>query len=219
MQATVLIENNPQPSREEIAKALTPNLCRCTGYKKIIDAIEYAAEAIKVKREIPKPKSEGKIGKTQPKYDADKLVLGQSHYVADMKFPGMLHGVLKFSDHPRAKVISINIDKAKKHPGVIKVFTSKDIPGSRFTGLIIPDWPLMIEEGEETRYVGDVLAGVVAETEKTAREAVKLIEVEYEVLIPLSDPEKSLDEDSPKIHPKGNLLSETKIYRGNVEQA
>ncbi|TDJ55457.1 MAG: selenium-dependent xanthine dehydrogenase [Ignavibacteria bacterium] len=219
MQANVLIENNPEPSRDEIAKALTPNLCRCTGYKKIIDAIEYAAEAIRENREIPKPKSDGKIGKTHPKYDADKLVLGQFPYVADIKFPDMLHGALKFSEHPRAKVISINIDRAKDHPGVFKVFTSKDIPGSRFTGLIIHDWPLMIEEGEETRYVGDVLAGLVAESEKIAREAIKLIEVEYEVLTPLSDPEKSLDEDSPKIHPKGNLLSETKINRGNVEQA
>jgi selenium-dependent xanthine dehydrogenase len=219
MQANVLIQNNPEPSRDEITNALTPNLCRCTGYKKIIDAIEYAAEAIRENREIPTPKSDGKIGKTHPKYDADKLVLGQSHYVADMKFPEMLHGALRFSDHPRAKVISVNIDKAKNHPGVIKVFTSKDIPGNRYTGLIIPDWPLMIEEGEETRYVGDVLAGVVAKTEAIAREAVKLIDVEYEVLKPLSDPEKSLDEASPKIHPKGNLLSETKIYRGNVEQA
>jgi len=219
MQANVLINNKPEPSRNEIANALTPNLCRCTGYKKIIDAIEYAAEAIRENREIPKPKSDGRIGKTHPKYDADKLVLGQSPYVADMNFPEMLHGALKFSDHPRAKVISINIDKAKEYPGVIKVFTSKDIPGSRYTGLIIPDWPLMIEEGEETRYVGDVLAGVVANSDATAREAVKLIDVEYEVLIPVSDPEKSLDENSPKIHPNGNLLSETKIYRGNVEQA
>jgi selenium-dependent xanthine dehydrogenase len=136
-----------------------------------------------------------------------------------MKFPGMLHGALKLSDHPRAKVISINTNKAKDYPGVIRVFTSKDIPGTRYTGLIIHDWPLMIEEGEETRYVGDVLAGVVAETEKIAREAIKLVEVKYEVLAPLSDPEKSLDEDSPKIHPKGNLLSETKVYRGNVERA
>ena len=128
MQANVLIENNPEPSRDEIAKTLTPNLCRCTGYKKIIDAIEYAAEAIRENREIPKPKSEGKIGKTQPKYDADKLVLGQSHYVADMKFPGMLHGAFKLSDHPRAKVISLNIDKAKNHPGVIKVLHPKIFP-------------------------------------------------------------------------------------------
>jgi len=219
MQANVLINNKPEPSRNEIANALTPNLCRCTGYKKIIDAIEYAAEAIRENREIPKPKSDGRIGKTHPKYDADKLVLGQSPYVADMNFPEMLHGALKFSDHPRAKVIAIKTDKAKKYPGVIKVFTSKDIPGSRYTGLIIPDWPLMIEEGEETRYVGDVLAGVVANSDATAREAVKLIDVKYEVLKPLSDLEKSLDKNSPKIHPGGNLLSETKIYRGNVEQA
>jgi len=219
MQANVLINNNPGPSRDEIANALTPNLCRCTGYKKIIDAIEYAAEAIREKREIPTLKSDGKIGKTHPKYDADKLVLGQSPYVADMKFPEMLHGVLKFSDHPRAKVISVNIENAKDYPGVIKVFTSKDIPGNRYTGLIIPDWPLMIEVGEETRYVGDVLAGVVSKTEAIAREAVKLIDVEYEVLTPVSDPEEALLEDSPIIQPKGNLLSETKIIRGNVEQA
>ncbi|MCH9029705.1 MAG: selenium-dependent xanthine dehydrogenase, partial [Bacteroidetes bacterium] len=219
MQANVLIKNNPEPSRDEIAKALTPNLCRCTGYKKIIDAIEYAAEAIKENREIPKPKSDGKIGKKHPKYDADKLVLGQFPYVADIKFPDMLHGALKFSDHPRAKVISVNIDKAKDHPGVIKVFTSKDIPGNRFTGLIIPDWPLMIEEGEETRYVGDVLAGVVATDVETARNAVKLIDVEYKILPPLSDPELALNENSPKIHPKGNLLSETVINRGDVEYA
>ena len=219
MQSSVLIKNNPEPSREEIAKALTPNLCRCTGYKKIIDAIEYAAEAIRENKDIPKPASKKQIGKTQPKYDADKLVLGKSKYVADMYFPGMVYGALKLSDHPRAKVLSINTKKAETNHNVIKVFTSKDIPGDRYSGLIVNDWPLMIEEGEETRYVGDVLAGVVAETEQAAREAVELIEVEYEILKPLSDPEKSLDENSPKIHPKGNLLSETKIYRGNVEQA
>jgi selenium-dependent xanthine dehydrogenase len=219
MQAKVLIDNNVSPNREDIAKALTPNLCRCTGYKKIIDAIEYAAEAIREKKEIPKPKSDGKIGKKHPKYDADKLVLGQSPYVADMKLPGMLYGALKLSDHPRAKVLSINTKDAENHPGVIKVFTAKDIPGSRNTGLIIPDWPLMIKEGEETRYVGDVLAGVVAESEFIAREAAKLINVKYKVLNPLSDPEKALDKDSPQIHSKGNLLSEMKINRGNVEQA
>jgi len=219
MQAKVLIDNNESPNRDEIAKALTPNLCRCTGYKKIIDAIEFAAEAIREKKGIPKPKSDGKIGKKHPKYDADKLVLGQSPYVADMKLPGMLYGALKFSDHPRAKVLSIDVSKAQTHQGVIKAFTAKDIPGSRNSGLIIPDWPLMIEVGEETRYVGDVLAGVVAENESIAREAVKLIKVKYQVLDPLSDPEKALDKDSPQINPKGNLLSETKINRGNVEQA
>lgn len=219
MQAKVLLDYNPAPSRKEIANSLTPNLCRCTGYKKIIDSIEYAAEAIRERREIPKPQSEGRVGGRHPKYDADKLVLGQSLFVADMKLPGMLFGTLKFSDHPRAKIISIDTSKAKKHPGVIRVFTSRDIPGSRFQGLIIPDWPLMMEEGEETRYVGDVLAGVVAETEKSAREAASLIEVKYNVLPPLSDPEMALSGDAPKIQSSGNLLSETVIKRGDTEKA
>jgi selenium-dependent xanthine dehydrogenase len=217
MQGMDLIEKNPSPTREEITKALTPNLCRCTGYKKIIGAIEYASDAIRENREIPKPKAEGIIGKTHAKYNAENLVLGQSPYVSDMKFDGMLYGALKFSDHPRAKVLSINLKEAEKLEGVIKVFTAEDIPGNKNTGLIIPDWPLMIQEGEETRYVGDVLAGVVASNEQTARDAVKLINVEYEVLKPLSDPELALDENSPKIHPKGNLLSETVINRGDVE--
>lgn len=219
MQANVLIDNSPSPSRDEIEKALTPNLCRCTGYKKIVDAIEYAAEAIREKREIPKPKGQGKIGGKHPKYDADKLVLGQSPYVADMNFPGMLFGALKFSDHPRAKVISINTKKAETANGVIRVFTAEDIPGERYQGLIIPDWPLMIKIGEDTRYVGDVIAAVIAETEAQARDAVKLIEVEYGVKTPVSDPESALSKESPQIHPNGNLLSETKVYRGNVELA
>lgn len=219
MQAMILFDNNLHPTRDDIAKAINPNLCRCTGYKKIIDAIEYAANTIRENKEIPKPKSDGKVGKRHPKYDGDKLVLGRSPYVADMKFDNMAYGALKLSDHPRAKVLSIDITEAEKHPGVIRVFTAKDIPGNRNTGLIIADWPLMIDEGEETRYVGDVLAGAVAVDEKTAREAVKLIKVNYKVLPPLSDPELALDDNSPKIHDKGNLLSKTIIKRGNVENA
>ena len=160
-----------------------------------------------------------RVGKRHPKYDAANIVLGKSPFVADMQLDGMVYGALKFSDHPRAKVLSINFQNAEKLSGVLKVFTAKDIPGNRYSGLIISDWPLMIDVGEETRYVGDVIAGVVAETETIAREAVKLIEIEYEVLKPLTDPEKALDSDVNKIHPKGNLLSETIINRGEVEKA
>ena len=219
MQAKVLIDKNPSPTRKEVEQALQPNLCRCTGYKKIVDSILYAADAIKDLKEIPTPKTDGKVGKRHPKYDAANLVLGKSPFIVDMKLDGMVYGALKFSDHPRAKVISINIKDAEKHSGVLKIFTAKDIPGNRYSGLIVSDWPLMIDVGEETRYVGDVLAGVVAETETIAREAVKLIEVEYEVLKPLTDPEQALNSDAKKIHPKGNLLSETIINRGEVETA
>lgn len=219
MQAKVLVDKNPSPTREEVEYAINPNLCRCTGYKKIVDSILYAADAIRNLKEIPMPKTDGKVGRRQPKYNAAHLVLGKSLFVADMKLEGMLYGVLKFSDHPRATVLSINTKKAQALSGVWKVVTAKDIPGDRYSGLIVSDWPLMIEVGEQARYVGDVIAGVVAETEAIARRAVKLIEVEYEVLKPLTDPEQALNPGAHKIHPKGNLLSETIINRGEVEAA
>jgi len=219
MQANVLIDKNPNPTRDEIAHALQPNLCRCTGYKKIIDSIEYAAEAIHDMNEIPFPATTGGVGKRHPKYDADKLVLGQSPFVADVKLEGMVHVALKFSDHPRANVLSINTSRAEQLEGVIKIINAKDVPGERYSGLIVQDWPIMIDVGEETRYVGDVLALAVAETEEIAREAVSLISIEYDVLEPLVDMTKALDSDAHKIHPGGNLLSLTKIDRGDVNKA
>lgn len=219
MQAKVLLDKNPSPSREEVAKALTHNLCRCTGYKKIIDSILFAAEAFREKREITLPKTSGKVGERLPKYKAYDLVLGRQPFVCDMKFEGMLYGALKFCDHPRAKVLAIDTSEAEKLDGVVKVFTARDIPGERFIGLIVSDWPLMVKEGEETRYVGDVLAGVVAKSEAIARRAVELIKVKYEVLEPLTDPHQAMKEESPRIHPKGNILSTSVIKRGDVEKA
>lgn len=220
MQAVSLLNKNPNPSRHEIAVGLQPNICRCTGYKKIIDSIEYAAEAIRELKEIPEPEiSSTGVGKRYPKYNAKNMVLGYSPYVADVKLEGMVHGVLKFSDHPRAKVLSIDTTKAEKLNGVIKIFTAKDIPGNRYTGLIIKDWPIMIEEGEETRYIGDVLASLVAETEALARQALNMIEVKYEVLTPVTDPFEAIKNDTYKIHHAGNLLSSTIIKRGEIEKA
>jgi aerobic-type carbon monoxide dehydrogenase small subunit (CoxS/CutS family) len=177
MRANALINKNTDPTRSEVEQVLTPNLCRCTGYKKVVDSILYTAEAIRNEEEIPDPSGEGHIGSRQPKYQAQKLVLGQHQYVDDIKLEGMAYGALKFSDHPRAHVISINTRQVEELPGVMRVFTAEDVPGERKIGLIRQDWPLMIATGETTRYVGDVLAGVVAETEDIARQAAAYIQV------------------------------------------
>ena len=211
--------DQPFVTEKEVNKALNSNLCRCTGYKKITKSCLTAAEALRNNGNLELPKYSGKVGESLPKYDSVRLAVGEAPYVADLKFEGMVHGALKFSEHPRAKVLKISTAKAEKMDGVLRVFTAKDIPAERFTGLIIPDWPLMVREGETTRYLGDILAGVVAETEKQAREALDSIDVEYEILTPVTDASEALSDQSPKIHESGNLLSTTEIQRGDCIKA
>ncbi len=208
----ILLEQNNTPTRDEIKKALSANLCRCTGYAKIIDAVILAARSLREKKEIPLVKNGG-VGENLSKHDAYLTALGQREFIDDMRFEGMLFGALKFSDHPRARVLSIKTDKAKKVTGVKRVFTAEDIPGKRLTGTIYQDWPVMVKKGEITRYIGDVLAGVVATDEAIARKACGLIEIEYEVLEPVTDPVQALEDDI-KVHENGNLLAETRFSRG-----
>ncbi len=211
----IFLQINQNPTRAEVEKALRFNLCRCTGYVKIVDAVLEAAAALRGKTEIPF-EEKAAIAVSSPKFKAVDRALGRKPFVDDLRFEGMLHGALKFSDHPRARVLSIDVSAAEKMAGVRRVLLATDIPGQRNSGLIIEDWPLMIEVGEITRYIGDVLASVVAETEAQARAAVEAIVVEYEVLEALIDMTQALESDI-KVHEQGNLLGEKIIRRGNVE--
>jgi selenium-dependent xanthine dehydrogenase len=215
MSTNVLLKNNKQPSKKEIEKALKPHLCRCTGYVKIIDGIEYASSLLNQNQLAHLDFEQKGIGKSLPKYKGLETALGKRHFINDMQLEGMLHAALRYSDHPKAKVISINKYEAEKLPGVIRIFTAKDVPGQLKTGLIFPDWPLMIPCGEMTHYIGDVLAGVVAETEEIARKAAALIQVDYEVFEPLTDMHLAIKEGAPKVHhDRENLLAKTQIRIG-----
>ena len=218
MKAEALLARNADPTRDEVAKALAGNLCRCTGYVRIIDAIRRVAEA-RSGGEVAAPVPADGIGAPAPRYEGREQVLGERPFVADLQVPGMLHGALRFSDHPRAVVRRIDTSAAERHPGVVRVVTWRDVPGDRFCGLITPDWPAFVAEGETTRYVGDVLAAVAADTREAAREAARLIEVDYEVFEPVSDPMAALAPDAPPLHPAGNLLSTSVVRRGDVDAA
>ena len=213
-----MLDKKPNPTREEITGVLNPHICRCTGYTKIIDSIELAAKALQGEP-LPEQDFSGLIGTSLPRYDGCEAVLGDRPYIDDMKMPDMLYGALLFSPHPRAKVLSVDPARALDIDGVMAVATAKDVPGQRFQGLIYPDWPLFVAEGEETRFVGDVIAAVAATTPKLARKALELIDVRYEVLQPVSSPEAALASDAPKIHKKGNLLSTSLIKRGDADEA
>ena len=219
MRAKGLYNVNKTPTRPEIVKVISPNICRCTGYVKIVDAIDETFKELDGDKHTNNPKS-ALIGKPYPKYQSIETALGDRDFVDDMRFDGMVHGVLKFSDHPRAKVIKIDYSEALKIEGVIKIFTSKDIPGDKVIGIVYQDWPMMIGEGEITNYIGDVIAGIVAKSEAIARKAIKLINIDYEVLEAVTDVHEAVKSTSIKVHSgKSNIQETCSIRFGDVDKA
>ena len=212
MKAEALLGREPAPSREAVLRALAGNLCRCTGYHRIADAIELVAASRRTGTPVPTPDRSGAPGSRTARYQAAELTLGDKPFVTDLRVPGMLHGALRFADHPRAVVRRIDLGRAAAHPGVVAVVTAADVPGERYQGLIRADWPVFVAEGETTRCVGDVLAAVAATSRRAAREAAALVEVEYEVLVPVTDPFEALADGAPAVHDGGNLLS-TSVVR------
>jgi xanthine dehydrogenase molybdenum-binding subunit len=218
MKAEVLLHKHPDPSRDEIAHTLLGNLCRCTGYVKVVDAVLLAAAARRGEP-LPEPDRSGSIGSRTARYRGTELALGDKEFVGDMTAPGMLHGALRFSDHPRARVLRIDTARAEAHPGVVAVVTAADVPGERTQGALTRDWRQFVAEGETTAYVGDVIAAVAAESRAAARAAAALVDVQYEVLDPVTDPYQALAEGAAQLHEGGNVLSVSRVQRGDAEAA
>jgi xanthine dehydrogenase molybdenum-binding subunit len=202
-------------TRDEMARHLGAHLCRCTGYVKVLDAIEAVAKGKELVPERP-----GGIGTSGLKYEARELALGDRDYVDDMRVPGMLHAALRLTDHARAEVLAIDTSAAAEAPGVVAVFTAADVAGTLRVGLIHKDWPVFIPVGGRTSYSGDVLAIVVADTREAARGAAALVTVEYEPLTPITDAVAAVDD--PEIAVWGtdsNVLSVSEYARGDVDAA
>ena len=213
-----VLDASPDPTDEEIRRRLDPHLCRCTGYVKIVDAF-HAAARLRRGEALEAPDGSGRVGTSLERVEARSLALGERPFVADLAFSGMLHGAVTLSPHARARVVRVDTTRAARHPGVMAIVTAKDVPGRRSYGLIVPDWPGFVAEGEETRCVGDVLAAVAAFDARTARAAAALVDVEYEVLAPVTDPDEALRPGAPRVGPEGNLLSRSVVRRGDAEAA
>jgi len=220
LRAKHLVDSNPDPSRDEIATALDVHLCRCTGYVKIIDAVEAIAKARRGEG-IPEPCADGRVGQSLGRYAGLEQALGDRPYVDDLTRPGLLHGAVALSAHARARVERIDTSKAEALAGVVRVVTARDVPGDRWYGLIHNDWPGFVAEGEEVRCVGDVLAAVAAEDDLTARRAAALVEVEYAPLEPVLTPDAAMEAGAPAVNPNrpDNVLSRSVIRRGDADAA
>ena len=201
--------------REDMARHLGAHLCRCTGYVKVLDAIEMVALG-----QTPVLPKVGGIGSRSVKYEAHELALGDRGYVDDIRIDGMLHASLHFTAHARAKVLAIDSSKALALDGVSAVFTAADVPGELMVGIIYKDWPVMIPIGGFTSYAGDVLAVVVARDRITARAAAELIDVQYEVLKPITDPRSAITSNEVAVwKTTSNVLSTSTYKRGDVDAA
>jgi len=213
-----LLDKVPNPTPQEIKQSIRGNICRCTGYVKIEKGIMLAGQVLRGELQANAQTGAG-IGTSIHRVDAREKVLGTGHYVDDMHVDGMLYAAVLRTKYPRALVKAIDISAARVYPGVEAVLTAEDIPGDHDHGHIFHDWPTLVSVGQETRYIGDALVLVAAQTKKQAREALELIKVDYEELEPILNPIKALSEEAYSIHPKGNLLSTTTINRGNAQEA
>ncbi len=220
MAAKALLDGNPQPTHEDIVKALTSNLCRCTGYASILRAVHAAGDTGPTFTEAVVRGAQAQIiGQAVPRPDARAKVTGEAIFAADLYFENMLHAKILRSTHAHARIVRIDTAKARALPGVAAVLTAEDIPGARTHGTIRADWPTLC--WDKVRYTGDALALVAAETEAIAEHAVSLIEVDYEPLPAVFSPQQAQAPDAPIVHENtpGNLLKHIRVRKGDAKSA
>ena len=216
--AKSLLDVNLNPTRKEVKEAIKGNLCRCTGYKKIEDAILMAAEFFREKKEIPAAPKTLHMNEHAKRIDAAEKVNGTGIFADDIRIEGMLYAKPVYSKHPRALITRVDTTKAEAHPDCVKVLTKADVPCNKI-GHIKLDWDVMMGVGDITRYVGNVIAVIATEKKEKMEEIAALVEVDYEVLEPVTNPYDALKGDAPLLHPDGNIMSRANLVRGNADEA
>ena len=217
--AKALLDANPVPTREEAAFAIRNNICRCTGYVKIIDGILLAAEIFRNGKLPEEEKTGCGVGERAVRVDVAEKVQGYGKYPDDLYVDGMLYAGAVRSKYPRARVLAIHKEKAEALPGVVGVYTAEDIPGEIKVGHLQQDWDAMIPVGRITHYLGDAICLVAAETKEALEQAKALVEIDYEPLKPVFSPTYASQPFAPLVHESGNLLCEKHVSRGNADQA
>ncbi|MGA2504434.1 MAG: molybdopterin cofactor-binding domain-containing protein [Anaerolineales bacterium] len=242
--AKALLDKNPQPTEAEVRESIEGVLCRCTGYYKPVQAILRAAAvmrgeavgSVEKTKILPVEGTETfqRVGKPDPKVDAIKLSQGKPAFTADIYMRNMLHAKVLLSPYAHARINKIDVSKAKALPGVAAVLTWQDIPRVVYSTAGQSDpipGPLdMFSLDNKVRFVGDRVAFVAAETPEIAEQALKLIDVEYQVLPAILNPREAMKPGAVTIHdepeyvnfadsnPKKNLAAEIRIDIGNVEK-
>ena len=216
-----LLDQNPTPTEAEIKKAIRGNVCRCTGYKKIIEGIALAGAILRGEASVDPALEEGEdygVGARAFRTDVRDKVLGRGEYCDDLYLDGMAHASAVRSQYPRARVLDIDASAALALPGVLAVLTADDVPHNK-VGHLQQDWDVMIAKGDITRCVGDAVCLVVAESEAVLKRAKELVKVDYEPLEPVRTIQEARAADAPSLHPNSNLCQQRHVTRGDARAA
>ena len=224
MAAAALLERSPRPSRSEISRWLGSNLCRCTGYNSILDAIESAAGGQdSAGHAAPTRPVPGSIERAtpaaaarHPRLGAMDKATGRAVYAADLVVDGMLHARAVRSPHPHAEIVRIDAERALRLDGVVTVLTARDVPGKNSYGRRLKDQSVLVER--RVRQLGDAVALVVATSPEVATRALALVDVHYRLLPAVLSAEEALADGAPQIESGGNLLSEKWLRLGDVAE-
>lgn len=221
MAGKALLDQNPNPTEAEIKKAIRGNVCRCTGYKKIIEGIALAGAILRGEASVDPALEEGEdygVGARAFRTDVRDKVLGRGEYCDDLYLDGMAHASAVRSQYPRARVLDIDASAALALPWVLAVLTADDVPHNK-VGHLQQDWDVMIAKGDITRCVGDAVCLVVAENEAVLKQAKELVKVDYEPLEPVRTIQEARAADAPSLHPNGNLCQQRHVTRGDARAA
>lgn len=224
MAGKAILDQFSDPTEEQIKTGIRSNICRCTGYKKIIEAIQLTGAILRGEVSINAGLEAGDdfgVGGKAFRVDVREKVLGTGVYVDDLDehaLPGLAYAGAVRSQYPRARVLGIDASAALALPGVLAVLTAGDVPHNK-VGHIQQDWDVMIAVGDCTRAVGDAICLVVAESEDILKEARALVKVDYEPLEPVRSIHEAMAEGAPKLHEGGNLCQSRHVVRGDAAAA
>ena len=222
MQAYALLQENPNPNREEIQAAMKPVLCRCGSYEGIISAIQAAAKAMREQVTLPDriiPLGEQNlthVGKAYYRPDAIAKSMGSAKFTDDLSFDGMLFARVLRANVPSGILQSLNLEETQQMDGVHAVLSAQDLKHAKNHGIYTADWPILIGIGDRIRYMGDALALVAAESQSLADQALAKIQVEIKPLPVISTPLEAHQADAEKVHEQGNLIKHIHTHKGDV---
>ena len=220
MAAKALLDREPDPTREQIIEALEGNLCRCTGYKRILMAVETAAAELRGdERELLFPAGDTLVGGDARRRDSIDKVTGHAKYVEDMVMPGMLHARVLRSPHHHAQLLSLDVERAASLPGLVRILTAADIPGENGLGDYSRDEPILAPVGTTVKTMGAPIALVVAESPERAQAGLDAIEVDYQPLPENLNLSSAIDQAGRPLYPDGNILSAERVAHGDLERS